>query len=297
MKKPKFSTLCQQAQEALQKCKDQVNEKIKKLQEVETNLSDENNMPKEFIASGMALRINESTTWVNVQDILKDDSGEALVAYLQDDRIIKPSPDRDQLVAAANNNRKFAHSCFVAGYKYEDKRLNQTTESTTDENARSEGNIGSLKVIVGDITKLNVDAIVNAANEHLLGGGGIDEAIHAAAGPGLLAECKTLHGCCVGKSKITNGYNLPAKYVIHTVGPNCCKPGQSQCRKELLESCYNTCLDIVERKGLKSIVFCCISTGIFGYPKEEAAKVAVSTIKKKTAEWFAVRGLHLLLQR
>jgi O-acetyl-ADP-ribose deacetylase (regulator of RNase III) len=142
-----------------------------------------------------------------------------------------------------------------------------------------------LQVIVGDITKLAVDAIVNAANSSLLGGGGVDGAIHRAAGPELLAECETLGGCATGDAKITQGYRLPAKYVIHTAGPV-----YSHGRKdnaELLASCYHRSLELAEEHDCRSVAFPCISTGIYRYPKEEACEIAVRVV----SEWLETHNL------
>lgn len=142
-----------------------------------------------------------------------------------------------------------------------------------------------LHVIVGDITTLAVDAIVNAANNTLLGGGGVDGAIHRAAGPGLLAECRTLGGCATGQSKITGAYNLPCRYVIHTVGPVWHGGGSGE--PGLLASCYDTALTLAEQNQLASIAFPCISTGVYRYPKTEAARIALRVIARHLSEKYA----------
>ena len=146
-----------------------------------------------------------------------------------------------------------------------------------------------LDVCVADITTLDLDAIVNAANRTLLGGGGVDGAIHRAAGPDLLSECRKLNGCKTGQAKITAGHRLPAQHIIHTVGP--IYDGGGYAEADLLRSCYLESLRLASEAALQTVAFPCISTGIYGYPKLEACDIAVSAV----TEWLATHDLPQLV--
>jgi len=149
-----------------------------------------------------------------------------------------------------------------------------------------------LQVVTGDITRLAVDAIVNAANESLLGGGGVGWAKHPAAGPELLAYCRTLGGCPTGEAKLTPGFRLPAKHVIHTVGPVWHGGGRGE--PELLASCYRNCFRLAKEHGLASLAFPAISCGVFGYPREAAARIAVAESRQALADHPALERVLLV---
>lgn len=150
-------------------------------------------------------------------------------------------------------------------------------------------------IVVGDITRSHAEAIVNAANPSLLGGGGVDGAIHAAAGPELLAECRTLGGCETGQAKLTRGYRLPARYVLHTPGP--VWRGGDHGEAALLASCYRSCLALAEAHGIQSVDFSSISTGVFGYPVQLAAPVALRAIMDFLAEHALPERVRMVCHR
>ncbi len=149
-----------------------------------------------------------------------------------------------------------------------------------------------IEIVKGDITRSAVDAIANAANTSLLGGGGVDGAIHRAAGPELLAECRTLGGCETGRAKITRGCKLPARYVLHTPGP--VWHGGSHGEAELLAGCYRSCLDLAAQYGCRTVDFPSISTGVYGYPLDKAAPVALGAIKESLEKYPEIERVRMV---
>lgn len=158
----------------------------------------------------------------------------------------------------------------------------------------TQGIVGRVEIMQGDITQLSLDAIVNAANASLLGGGGVDGAIHSAAGPGLLEECRLIGNCPTGEARLTKGYNLPSRYVIHTVGP-IYNPEKKEACRQLLTSCYENCLSMAAEKKLSSIAFPAISCGVYGYPMKEACRIAIDTAWGALDVYKSIKKLIFIL--
>jgi len=152
--------------------------------------------------------------------------------------------------------------------------------------------VNKITIVRGDITEQKVDAIVNAANTSLLGGGGVDGAIHRAAGPKLLEECRTLNGCPTGEARITRGYKLPAKWVIHTVGPVWCDGKNKE--DEMLAKCYRSCFALAKQHKIKTIAFPSISTGAYHFPREKAAVIAINEIKKMLKRYPSIKQVNIV---
>ncbi|MFZ5572971.1 MAG: O-acetyl-ADP-ribose deacetylase [Thermodesulfobacteriota bacterium] len=151
-----------------------------------------------------------------------------------------------------------------------------------------------IEIVQGDITRMAVDAIVNAANNSLLGGGGVDGAIHRAAGPALLEECRSIGGCPTGEARITGGYRLPATYVIHTVGPVYNRLKAEECAR-LLTACYVNCLRLADENGIKTIAFPAVSCGVYGYPIEDAARIAMDAVHRHLVSSAGIQRVFFVL--
>jgi O-acetyl-ADP-ribose deacetylase (regulator of RNase III) len=162
-----------------------------------------------------------------------------------------------------------------------------------EQTVKKEDRDSMIELVRGDITTLHVDAVVNAANTTLLGGGGVDGAIHRAAGPELLAECRTLGGCEAGEAKVTRGYRLPARFVIHTVGP--IWSGGKRCEPEILANCYRNSLQLAVEIGIRTIAFPAVSCGAYGYPIQEAAEIALKTTREFLAKTDKIEKVIFVL--